>query len=170
MFADSRGAAVIAALTLAFVAALAPSCYLPPINSPIVDPFRAPACTYCAGNRGLEYEPAAGSVVRAATAGTVEFSGNVVRVRYVVVRQTDGLRASYGYLASTALRVGDRVTAGQRIGTTTARFFFGLRDGDTYIDPQPYLGELVGTPRLVPIDGSAPRPAPAPRLRCRGAP
>jgi murein DD-endopeptidase MepM/ murein hydrolase activator NlpD len=160
---------MIAAVVL-FVAALAPSCYTPPINATVVDPFRAPECTYCAGNRGLEYEPVSGSVVRAAAAGTVEFSGTVVRVRYVVVRQSDGLRASYGYLATTDLRVGDRVVAGQRIGTSTQRFFFGLRDGDRYIDPQPFIGTLVGTPRLVPIDGSPPRAAPAPRLRCRGGP
>jgi murein DD-endopeptidase MepM/ murein hydrolase activator NlpD len=156
------------AAVLFVVAALAPSCYTPPINAAVVDPFRAPDCPYCAGNRGLEYEPVPGSVVRAAAAGTVEFSGTVVRVRYVVVRQSDGLRASYGFLATTDLRLGDRVSPGQRIGTTTRRFFFGLRDGERYIDPQPFLGTLVGTPRLVPIDGSAPRAAPTPRLRCRG--
>ena len=157
------------AAAILFVASLAPSCYTPPINAVVVDPFRAPDCVYCAGNRGLEYEPAAGTVVRAAAAGTVEFSGTVVRVRYVVVRQSDGLRASYGYLATIDLRVGERVVAGQRVGTTPTRFFFGLRNGDVYLDPQPHLGVLVGRPRLVPIDGSPPRAAPAPQLQCRDA-
>ena len=48
-------------------------------------PFRAPACAYCPGNRGLEYDAAVGSPVRAAAAGTVTFAGVVAGVRYVVV-------------------------------------------------------------------------------------
>jgi murein DD-endopeptidase MepM/ murein hydrolase activator NlpD len=156
---------MIAAVAIAF-AALAPGCYVPPVTSPIVDGFRQPSCLYCAGNRGLEYEPPPGATVRAAQAGVVEFSGVVVRVRYVVVKQTDGLRASYGYLASTRLREGDVVATGDPLGTSTGRFFFSLRDGDRYLDPQPRLGVLVGRRRLVPVDGSpGRRPGPV-RMVC----
>ena len=59
------------AAAILFVASLAPSCYTPPINAVVVDPFRAPDCVYCAGNRGLEYEPAAGTVVRDDTGADV---------------------------------------------------------------------------------------------------
>lgn len=156
---------MIAGLLL-IVASLAPGCYAPPIESPVVDGFREPSCPYCAGNRGLEFEPRPGTTVRAASGGAVEFSGLVVRVRYVVVRQFDGLRASYGYLASTQLRQGDTVAMGDRIGTSTARFFFGLRNGDRYVDPSPYLGRFVSSPRLVPIDGSPGRPPRRIRLQC----
>ena len=157
------------AVLLLVVASWAPGCYTPPISAAVVDGFREPSCPYCAGNRGLEYEPPPGTTVRAAAGGVVEFSGLVVRVRYVVVRQHDGMRASYGYLATTPLRQGDIVASGERIGTTTARFFFGLRDGDRYVDPAPRIGRLVGSPRLVPFDGSPGRPAHRTRLVCAGS-
>jgi murein DD-endopeptidase MepM/ murein hydrolase activator NlpD len=148
------------------LAMLAQTCYSPPVNSPVIDPFRAPACSYCPGNRGLEYEPATGSRVVAAAPGVVGFSGLVANVRYLVVEQTDGRTATYGRLASALVAVGATVRAGEPVGTTTARFFFGLRVGDRYIDPAPFLGVLRYRPRLVPVDGSAPRRAPRPTLRC----
>ena len=133
----------------------------------MVDPFRPPPCTWCAGNRGLEYGTPGGTVVRAVAAGEVTFSGTVAGERYVVVRHADGRRATYGGLASF-------VAADRRCGRggressaiTAGHLHFGLRDGDTYIDPAPFLGRLVGRPRLVPDDGTAARAAPPPRLRC----
>lgn len=151
---------------IAVLAMLAPSCYQPPVTAAIVDPFRAPACFYCPGNRGLEYEPAVGSRVVAAAPGVVGFSGLVAGVRYLVVDQTDGRTATYGRLASAVVTFGAVVLAGQPLGTTTARFYFGLREGDRYIDPAPFLGVLRYRPRLIPVDGSPPRRAPPPTLRC----
>lgn len=153
--------AVVVVMALA-----APSCYLPPVSAPVVDSFRAPACTFCPGNRGLEYEPPFGSRVRAAAAGVVSFSGAVAGVRYVVVQQTDGRTATYGRLATAAVGVGATVGPGDLIGVTTDRFFFGLRRGQVYIDPAPFLGVLRYRPRLVPLDGSAPRRAPPPTMKC----
>ena len=152
---------VLATLTM-----LVPACYLPPVNWPIVDPFRAPACPYCPGNRGLEYQPAGGSRVIAAAAGVVEFSGVVAGVRYLVVRQVDGRSATYGRLSAARVTVGARVGPGDVLGTTTERFYFGLREGDRYVDPAPFLGVLRYRPRLVPMDGSAPRRAPPPTMKC----
>ncbi len=151
---------------LATLAMLVPACYLPPVNSPIVDPFRAPACPYCPGNRGLEYQPTSGSRVIAAAAGVVEFSGVVAGVRYLVVRQVDGRSATYGRLAGAHVAVGATVGPGDVLGTTTERFYFGLRDGDRYVDPAPFLGVLRYRPRLVPVDGSAPRRGPPPTMTC----
>ena len=151
---------------VAVVSLLSPSCYLPPVAAPVVDPFRAPACTFCPGNRGLEYEPPFGTHVRAAEAGVVSFSGVVAGVRYVVVRQRDGRSATYGRLATAAVTFGAAVGRGDPIGTTTGRFFFGLRQGGVYMDPAPFLGVLRFRPRLVPVDGSAPRRAPPPTLKC----
>ncbi len=152
---------VLATLTL-----LVPTCYLPPVQSPIVDPFRAPSCLYCAGNRGLEFLPPAGSRVTAAAAGVVEFNGVVAGVRYLVVTHADGRSATYGRLASSSVTAGARVEAGQVLGATTQRFYFGLREGDRYIDPAPFLGTPRYRPRLVPLDGSAPRRAPPPTMVC----
>jgi murein DD-endopeptidase MepM/ murein hydrolase activator NlpD len=148
--------------------ALAPgSCYAPPVSAPIVDPFRQPPCEQCAGNRGLEYATAVGTPVTAVAGGVVSFSGVVAGTRYVVVEQPDGYRATYGRLGAAFVAAGAQVSAGSVVGTTTAGFYFGLRVGETYVDPAPMLGTYRYRPRLVPTDGSAGRPAPPPRLDCR---
>ena len=152
----------------AFVALmlLVPGCYQAPVESPIVDPFRAPECPFCPGNRGLEYRPPTGSRVVAAANGVVRFSGVVAGVRYVVTTQSDGRTATYGRLATARLGVGASVAMGEVVGTTTDHFYFGLREGDRYIDPAPYLGVLRYRPRLVPVDGSSSRRAPPPTRVC----
>ena len=154
---------------LAFVLALLPgACYPPPVVGPITDPFRAPACAQCAGNRGLEYATHVGQRVTAVAPGVVSFSGLVAGTRYVVVLQPDGRRATYGRLASTAVALGAAVTAGSVVGTASTGLFFGFREGDVYVDPAPLLGRWRFRPRLLPSDGAAPRPAPPPRLGCGG--
>ena len=42
-----------------------PPAYVPPVDAPVVDPFRPPAGPYGAGNRGLEYGTRPGTEVRA---------------------------------------------------------------------------------------------------------
>jgi murein DD-endopeptidase MepM/ murein hydrolase activator NlpD len=142
------------------------SCLLPPVSAPVADPFREPACPWCPGNRGLTYDVPAGTLVRAAAAGVVTFSGSVAGTFYLVVDHADGLRATYGELAGSPLRAGDVVVAGATVGPSAGGLHFGLRIGDRYVDPAPYLGRLVERARLVPTDGSAARAAPAPRLQC----
>ena len=149
---------------------LSSSCYQQPVHSAVVDPFRAPACAFCPGNRGLEYQPPVGSPVVAAASGVVTFSGVVAGVRYLVVAQTDGRMATYGRLAAVRVAVGEVVQSAEPIAATTERFFFGLRQGDRYVDPAPFLGVAHYRPRLVPTDGSAPRRAPQPTMRCAAAP
>jgi murein DD-endopeptidase MepM/ murein hydrolase activator NlpD len=145
---------------------LAPTCYRTPVSAAIVDPFRAPACTFCPGNRGLEYRPQSGTSVVAAADGVVSFSGVVAGVRYVVVEQRDGRTATYGRLAAARVTAGTTLRAGDIVGASTDRFYFGLREGDRYIDPAPLLGSLRYRRRLVPIDGSGARPPPPPTMRC----
>ncbi len=145
---------------------LAPTCYHAPVISPVVDPFRAPACSFCPGNRGLEYQLPIGTSVFAAADGVVRFSGVVAGVRYVVIDQSDGRTATYGRLAAAQVTVGGALRAGHVVGTTTERFFFGLREGDRYIDPAPFIGSPRYRRRLIPIDGSGPRPPPPPTMRC----
>jgi murein DD-endopeptidase MepM/ murein hydrolase activator NlpD len=159
-------AAVFVVAGIAAGTAAGGACWLPPVDAPVVDPFRPPPCTWCPGNRGLEFGTPSGSAVRAVAAGEVTFSGTVAGDRYVVVRHGDGRRATYGGLASAAVRAGDTVAAGAIVGATATHLHFGVRDGATYIDPAPFLGRLVGRLRLVPDDGTAARAAPAPRLRC----
>jgi septal ring factor EnvC (AmiA/AmiB activator) len=152
---------------IAVLLALLPgACYPPPVVAPVVDPFRAPACAQCAGNRGLEYGTRAGQLVTAVAAGVVSFSGVVAGTRYVVVLQGDGRRATYGRLASATVALGASVTTGAVVGTTSAGLFFGFREGETYVDPAPLLGRWRFRSRLVPSNGDPARPAPPARLGC----
>lgn len=160
-------AGVSAALLVAASNVEAAPCWRPPVEATIVDEFRAPPCVWCAGNRGLEYAIEGTTAVRVAASGRVEFVGAVAGVRYVVVRLSNGWRHTYGQLRSTSLDTGDIVLAGGAIGRVTDRFFFGLRIGDDYADPSPYLGVMRTRPRLVPVDATPPRPAPPARPTCR---
>ena len=156
---------VIATLVL-----LSSNCYQQPVHARVVDPFRAPPCVFCSGNRGLEYQPRTGAPVVAAAPGIVTFSGVVAGLRYLVIAQSDGRTATYGRLAVVRVAVGATVRPGEAIAATTERFYFGLRQGDRYIDPAPFLGVARYRPRLVPVDGSAPRPAPPPTMTCAASP
>lgn len=146
-------------------AAAAP-CWFPPVAGTIEDPYREPPCRWCAGNRGLDYRVGRDVVVRAAASGRVVFVGTVVDVRYVVIRLPGGWRHTYGRLTSTTVEVGDVVLASGTVGRASHTFFFGLRIGDDYADPAPYIGVLRGRPRLIPIDGTPARPAPPARPTC----
>lgn len=141
-------------------------CWFPPVDGTVIDPFRKPACPWCAGNRGLEFVVGPDTAVRAAASGRVEFVGSVAGVLYVVVRLAGGWRHTYGHLESTSLVQGGVAVAGTHVGRASATFFFGLRiDGD-YTDPAPNIGVLHSRPRLVPTDGTSRRPGAAPLPRC----
>lgn len=147
-------------VALLMVAAL---CWPPPVTTPVVRGFEPPACTWCAGHRGLEYRPPADSPVTAVAAGVVVWTGVVAGVGYVVVRVPDGRRVTYGFVHRMTVRPGQTVSRGQILASSTDRVFLGLRtgEGDTeaYLDPGPLIGRWRGVVRLVPVDGSAPRPA-----------
>lgn len=147
----------------------AEACWRPPVDAVVVDPFRRPACRWCPGNRGLEYDTEPGQPVVAVDTGRVTFAGEVAGVKYLVTELGDGRLVTYGRLADMRHSTGDVVMRGQTVGTTLHGFHFGVRvDGD-YADPARWIGRLVGRPRLVPNDGSAAGPAPPPRLRCAAA-
>ncbi len=147
-------------------AAAAPTCLRPPVEAEVVDPFREPPCPFCPGNRGIEYGPAEGTPVVAAEAGRITFAGLVAGTRYVVVDHGDGWRTTYGKLATVAVRLGQSVTTGERLGTSSAALFFGLRQGETYVDPTGRLARLVARPQLVPLDGEHRRPPRPAKLVC----
>lgn len=146
--------------------ASAAPCWNPPVAGRVVDPFRMPACTWCPGNRGIEYEVGPGTVVRSVAPGSVEFSGSVAGERYVVVRLTNGWQITYGRVASRIVEVGQSVLVGSVIGVADDEFLFGLRIDGEYADPAPYLGTPTGRRRLVPTDGRPARAAPAAAPRC----
>lgn len=148
-------------------AADAAPCWLPPVSGPVIDPFRAPLCPYCAGNRGIEYRTSPLAVVRSVDAGRVTFGGVVAGTGYVVVDIGAGWRLTYGGLRNVAVDRGARVGPDDVLGRTNGRLHFGLRVSGEYRDPARYFGRAVGRPRLVPIDGTARLPRPAEARRCR---
>ncbi len=109
--------------------------YRPPVDAPVIDPFRSPPNPYGAGNRGLDYATTPGQSVVAIGPGIVVFAGVIAGLRFVTVHHADGLRSSYSWLQSIDVRFGQEVAAGQGIGTAGERFQLGIRRGSTYLDP-----------------------------------
>ena len=132
--------------------------YRPPVAGPVIDHFRPPACPWCAGNRGIDYAPPRGTPVHASAPGVVSFAGPVGSDLFVVVAHADGLRSTYAFLASVAVRVGERVGAGQVVGTSGSELHFGVRRGAVYLDPELLFAGWVPRARLVPTDGGPARP------------
>ena len=124
-------------------------CLVLPSNASVVDPFRAPECERCAGNRGVEFAVPMGSDVVAGLSGTVSFVGVVAGRNYVVLRATanPAVRVTYGGLALLAapqLRQGSVVALGERIGVAHDSLHVGLRIGDRYVDPQQVASGDIG--------------------------
>jgi triacylglycerol esterase/lipase EstA (alpha/beta hydrolase family) len=127
--------------------------YQPPVDAPIIDHFRPPPAKWAAGNRGIDYGTAPGTPVTAAAEGVVEFAGQVGGTLHVVVRHPDGLRSSYSFLASIDVVEGQRVARGTIVGTAGDSLHFGVRSGDTYIDPELLLRGAAFSVHLVPAEG-----------------
>ena len=109
--------------------------YDPPVSAPVRDPFRPPATPYGPGNRGIEFDTSAGTLVAAAADGTVIFAGVVAAQRWITVRHADGVRTTYGPMDDITVATGERVMRGQPLGTTAGALMFTARVGDAYVDP-----------------------------------
>lgn len=120
---------------LARAAEPAPVVYQPPVGAPVVDPFRPPRTLYGPGNRGVDYATTAGTPVRSAASGVVAFAGPVAGGLHVVILHADGIRSSYSFMRSVGVRRGQRVGAGEVVGTAGPFLHFGARAGDAYLDP-----------------------------------
>ncbi|WFB85597.1 MULTISPECIES: M23 family metallopeptidase [Streptomyces] len=125
-----------------------------------------PATPYGPGHRGVDLAAADGAPVRAVAAGRVSFAGRVAG-RGVVSVELAGtgeppLRTTYEPVRA-AVHKGDRVAAGQVLGTAeaagshcTACLHWGLLRGDTYLDPLTLLPPWLlnsGPSRLLPVLG-----------------
>ncbi|GBE24291.1 putative peptidase [bacterium BMS3Bbin02] len=103
----------------------------------------APVGRY-AGHWGVDLAAPIGTPVRAVLSGTVSFSGTVASVMTVTVDHGRGLRTSYSYLTSRAVRRGDVVAAGVTLGESgvdrsVAALHLSLRLGGQYRDPMRIL-------------------------------
>jgi len=150
-------------LVAPLVAAL---CLVPPVDAPVVEPFVAPACSYCTGHRTVDFANTAvvnGTVV-APIAGRVSFAGEVAGRRFVSVRSGDHT-VTVGGLGSLVVSAGQAVAAGETVGRGTGLGPVTLsvrRDAgqptEEYLDPGQFLARRIGRARLVPTDGTRPRP------------
>jgi hypothetical protein len=169
-----------------------------PLRGEVITPYRNGSDPYAAGqHRGIDIAGAVGAAVVAAASGEVRYVGVAGSSGLTVsVRTADGrYDTSYLHLSSTDVREGDRVVAGQSLGTvgTTGtrsvaapHLHFGVRDAGSrhaYHDPlgflppptatQPPRGAPAPQPSPVPV-GPAPAPAhapaPSPRRVPAGAP
>jgi hypothetical protein len=135
------------------LAGAGPPTYEAPVSPPgavLVGHFRPPPTPYAAGDRGLDYATAPDTPVVASAAGQVVFAGPVAGTLAVTVLHPDGLRTSYSFLATVAVRVGDQVEQGRLIATTGTFFHFGVRDPTgRYLDPEALFAGR-GRVRLVP--------------------
>ena len=138
-------------------------CLALPSNATVIDPFRAPECARCAGNRGIEYAVPANAVVRSGLRGEVVFVGMVANVRYVVVRASANpqVRVTYGGLDDVVVEQGEVLRRGDALGTMgesdargsgdargTARLHLGVRVGDEYMDPLVVARGSAAKPRF----------------------
>jgi hypothetical protein len=152
--------AALAAVILAAATAVPPAAastggvrYEPPVDGPVVDPFRPPAARWAPGNRGLEYATTPGSPVGAAADGVVVFAGSVGGSLHVTIEHADAVRTSYSFLVSVGVRRGERVRLGQPIGSSADRFHLGARIDGEYIDPALLFARRLRLHvRLVPHD------------------
>lgn len=126
--------------------------YAPPVDGEVVDGFRPPASRYGAGNRGVDYATSPGGDVHAAAEGTVVFAGRIGAASHVVVLHADGIRTSYSFLTGAEVRRGQRVGAGDVVGTAGRTVHFGARAGQEYLDPTALFGGGPPKVHLVPAD------------------
>lgn len=125
--------------------------YRPPVAGPIIDPYREPEHDYAAGNRGLDLAASPGEAVRAAADGVVVFSGQVAGALHVVLLHADGLRSTLSFLSTASVFRGQRVERGEVVGTAAGPVHFGIRSGEEYLDPTPFLRGSEPQVHLAPL-------------------
>lgn len=154
-------AVLLSSVALPFAAAAGDGPWTRPVPGPVVRPFDPPRTRYGAGHLGADLAAAPGTPVRTAGAGTIEFAGVVAGTRHVVVRHAGGLRTSYAFLQSVAVRRGQAVGRGEVVGRSggTGRnhdghtLHLGLRVRDAYVDPMQLFApaDLSRLVRLAPV-------------------
>lgn len=122
----------------------------PPVDAPVVDPFRAPPEPWLPGNRGIEYGPTSGRTVRASAPGIVTFAGQVAGNLFVTVAHDSVLRTTVGFLERVDVAAGDVVVQGQPLGLAGDSLHFSARQDGAYIDPALLFGRYEVRVRLVP--------------------
>ncbi|HEX5565784.1 MAG TPA: M23 family metallopeptidase [Streptomyces sp.] len=137
-----------------------------PVPGEVERGWAPPPVRWAAGHRGVDLAARPGEPVHAVAAGRVRYAGRVAGRGVVSIELAatgdPPLRTTYEPV-SARVRRGDRVAAGDVVGVLEADgshcpagcLHWGLRRGDTYLDP--FLLLRPGTSRLLPVLG-APSP------------
>jgi murein DD-endopeptidase MepM/ murein hydrolase activator NlpD len=109
----------------------------------VARPFEAPPHAYGPGHRGVDLAAAVGSPVLAAGDGVVAFAGMVAGRPVVSIDHANGVRTTYEPV-DPSVGAGHAVARGSPVGTLTAGhpgcpaeacLHWGVRRGETYLDP-----------------------------------
>ncbi|TCO40135.1 peptidase M23-like protein [Kribbella antiqua] len=129
----------------------------------VVHGFELPAKPWLPGHRGVDLAGSPGQPVRAATAGTITYAGQLAG-RGVVVVTTGARRTTYEPIVP-AVAVGAAVTPGTVIGRLSAAgshcapatcLHWGLLQGKQYLNPLTLLPDRPV--RLLPLSAASPQP------------
>jgi len=121
-----------------------------PVDGAVLRLFDPPAVRWGRGHRGVDIAGPDHGEVRSPGDGVVTFSGRVVDRGVVTVTHPDGLRSSLEPVEDPP-PVGTAVVAGDPLGQVAASshcrgqacVHWGVRSGDTYLDPLSLLGDAV---------------------------
>lgn len=130
----------------------------------MVHAFDPPDKPWLGGHRGVDLLAVQGSPVLAPTAGVVSFSGVVVDRPVLTITTAGGLRLSFEPVKSP-FRAGEAVVRGETLGTLagpthcdagppgeTSCLHWGVRRGDTYLNPLQFILDLRPSV-LLPVTG-----------------
>jgi hypothetical protein len=146
-----------------------------PLQGDVITGYRNGDDPYAAGqHRGIDIAGAVGTPVVAAAPGEVRFAGMAGSSGLTVsVRTEDGFDTSYLHLGGAQVRVGERVSAGQRlgvVGTSGVRsaeaphLHFGVREAGSrhaYRDPLAFLPPPSAPAPEAPAASPLPEPVTA---------
>jgi murein DD-endopeptidase MepM/ murein hydrolase activator NlpD len=136
----------------------------PPWNWPVAPApevlrsFDPPPEPWLSGHRGVDLAVPAGTTVLSPADGRISFSGWVVDRQVITVDHGNGLRSSLLAVVSE-LEAGVAVAAGDPVGTVaesghcpTACLHWGVRRGETYVNPLQFVMDLRPSV-LLPVPG-----------------
>jgi hypothetical protein len=127
-----------------------------PARGEVICPFRPSSGPYGAGGHaGIDISLPRGSDVKASSGGTVSFAGGTPVGLCVSIIHDGGFKTTYVSLGSVAVRRGQKVEAGWKVGvsdgtkdrsSSSPHLHFGMYVSGKAVDPLPFLRGLLLDP------------------------
>ncbi len=146
--------------------ALEPGSWRWPVVGPVTRAFDPPESPFGSGHRGIDVAASPGSTLVAPAPGTVTFAGPIGGELFVSIAHGGSWQSTASWLSALAVRRGDVVFAGQRIGATgtghpgaeVAHVHLGVKYAGSYVDPLDVYGPLplASMVRLAALPAAAP--------------